>query len=76
MAQRHLEIAAELARDMVDENFASFADAYSSRCGQGYMGGTCPCRGLPRSAEQLRCERYDEASWARGGFAVATRARA
>ena len=52
MAERHLEIAAELAKDMVDENFASFGDAHSSRCGQGYMGGTCPpniCRGAPSS---------------------------
>ena len=50
MAERHLEIAAELAKDMVDENFASFGDAHSSRCGQGYMGGTCPpniCQGAP-----------------------------
>ena len=50
MAERHLEIAAELAKDMVDENFASFGDAHSSRCGQGYMGSTCPpniCQGAP-----------------------------
>jgi hypothetical protein len=50
MAERLLEIAAELARDMVDDNFASFGDAHSSSCGHGYMGGTCPaalCQGAP-----------------------------
>jgi pimeloyl-ACP methyl ester carboxylesterase len=50
MAERYLEIAAELAKDMVDGNFASFGDAHSSRCGHGYMGGTCPaavCQGVP-----------------------------
>jgi pimeloyl-ACP methyl ester carboxylesterase len=50
MTERHLEIAAELAKDVVDKNFASFGDAHSSRCGHGYMGGTCPaavCLGAP-----------------------------
>jgi hypothetical protein len=50
MAERLLEIATELAKDVVDENFASFGDAHSSRCGHGYMGGTCPaavCQAAP-----------------------------
>jgi pimeloyl-ACP methyl ester carboxylesterase len=50
MTERYLEIAAELAKDMVDGNFASFGDAHSSRCGHGYMSGTCPaviCPGPP-----------------------------
>jgi hypothetical protein len=52
MAERYLEIVAELAKDMVDDNFASFGDDHSSRCGPGYMGGTCPaavCQGAPNS---------------------------
>jgi Lipase (class 3) len=52
MAERHLEIAAELAKDMVDENFASFGAAHSVSCGHGYMGGICPaavCQGEPSS---------------------------
>jgi hypothetical protein len=50
MTERHLEIAAELAKDMVDESFASFGDAHSSRWAHGYMGGACPaaiCQGPP-----------------------------
>jgi len=42
MAERLMEIAAEIAKDVVDENFASLGDAHSSQCGHGYMGGTCP----------------------------------
>jgi Lipase (class 3) len=48
MTERHLEIAAELGKDILDENFSSFGDAHSSQCGHGYMAGTCPaavCQG-------------------------------
>jgi hypothetical protein len=36
------------------------------------MGGTCPCRHLPRRAEQLSCGSNNEAS-PLTGFALATR---
>jgi hypothetical protein len=50
MDERLLEIAAELAKDVIQENFSSFGAAHSSACGHGYMGGTCPaavCAGAP-----------------------------
>ncbi len=50
MDERLLEIAAELAKDVIADNFSSFGDAHSSACGHGYMGGTCPaavCAGAP-----------------------------
>jgi pimeloyl-ACP methyl ester carboxylesterase len=42
MDERLLEIAAEIARDVVDESFASLGAAHNSLCGHGYMSGTCP----------------------------------
>jgi hypothetical protein len=50
MAERLLEIAAELGEDVIEGNFASFGDAHSTACGHGYMGGVCPaavCAALP-----------------------------
>jgi hypothetical protein len=48
MDERLVEVSAELAKDVIDRNFSSFADAHSVACGHGYMGGTCPaavCQG-------------------------------
>jgi hypothetical protein len=42
MDERLMEIAAELAKDVIDEHFTSLGDAHSCQCGHGYMGGTCP----------------------------------
>jgi triacylglycerol lipase len=42
MAERLMEIAAEIAKDVIDDSFASLGNAHSSQCGHGYMGGTCP----------------------------------
>jgi pimeloyl-ACP methyl ester carboxylesterase len=50
MDERLLEIAAELAGDVIDWNFSSFGDAHRCACGFGYMSGTCPaavCQGAP-----------------------------
>ena len=35
-------VADELAKDVINENFASFGDAHECSRGHGYMGGTCP----------------------------------
>lgn len=42
MTERLMEIAAEIAKDVIEDSFASLGDAHSSQCGHGYMGGTCP----------------------------------
>jgi hypothetical protein len=50
MDARLLEVAAELAEDVIDWDFSSFGKAHSCACGQGYMGGTCPiavCQAAP-----------------------------
>jgi hypothetical protein len=50
MDERLLEIAAELAKDVIDKSFASLGNAHDSACGYGYMSGTCPaavCAGVP-----------------------------
>lgn len=42
MDERLVEMAAEIARDVAEENFDSLGAAHNSGCGHGYMGGTCP----------------------------------
>jgi hypothetical protein len=50
MEERLLDVAAELAEDVIDWDFSSFGEAHSCACGHGYMGGTCPaavCQAAP-----------------------------
>jgi Lipase (class 3) len=49
MAERLGDIAFELAKDIYDEDFSSFGNAHSCRCGFGYMSGTCPATVCPGS---------------------------
>jgi triacylglycerol lipase len=52
MDERLGEIALELGEDIYKEDFSSFGNAHSCRCGYGYMSGTCPaavCQGAPHA---------------------------
>jgi hypothetical protein len=52
MDERLLEIAGELADDVVHWVFSSFGAAHSSACGHGYMSGTCPAGVCGKPAAQ------------------------